>query len=160
MVARRRRARRPRTAGSWAGRRSGPVDTTPDRNHDAASTLDGYGRSRTSSTKTTWPTIIVPVPSTAMTTDVVQELQGLTVLVCAPDGPVVRDERDAVDLVGAALGQGAELVLLPVSRLTEDFFTLSTGIAGAIIQKFVNYRLRLAVVGDISDHLARSSALR
>ena len=95
-----------------------------------------------------------------MTTDVVQELQGLAVLVCAPDGPVVRDDRDAVDLIGAALGQGAELVLLPVSRLTDEFFTLSTGVAGAILQKFVNYRLRLAVIGDISEHLDRSSALR
>jgi hypothetical protein len=95
-----------------------------------------------------------------MTTDVVEELHGLTVLVCAPDGPVLRDDRDAVDLIGEALGRGVELVLLPVPRLADEFFTLSTGIAGAIIQKFVNYRLRLAVIGDISAHLARSAALR
>lgn len=95
-----------------------------------------------------------------MTTDVVQELHGLTVLVCAPDGPVVRDDRDAADLVATALSERAELVLLPVSRLADEFFTLSTGIAGAVMQKFVNYRLRLAVIGDISEHLARSSALR
>ncbi|MEU1755012.1 DUF4180 domain-containing protein [Micromonospora matsumotoense] len=33
-------------------------------------------------------------------------------------------------------------------------------LAGEVVQKFVNYRLRLAVVGDISGHVTRSTALR
>ena len=32
--------------------------------------------------------------------------------------------------------------------------------AGAVVQKFVNYRLRLVVVGDVSEHVAASTALR
>jgi Domain of unknown function (DUF4180) len=32
-------------------------------------------------------------------------------------------------------------------------------LAGEFAQKFVNYRLRLAIVGDISQHLAGSEAL-
>ena len=56
---------------------------------------------------------------------------------------------DALDLIGAAF-LGAEVVAVPASRLDDDFFSLGTRFAGEIMQKFVNYRLRLVVVGDIS----------
>jgi hypothetical protein len=79
---------------------------------------------------------------------------------CAPDGKKVRGERDALDLIGEAMRQGASLVLIPVERLGEDFFKLRTRVAGEIVQKFVTYRMRLAIVGDISGHLSESSALR
>lgn len=49
---------------------------------------------------------------------------------------------------------------VPVARPDERFFTLSTGVAGEILQKLVQYRVRLAVVGDIAAHLERSEALR
>lgn len=80
-------------------------------------------------------------------------------LVCAADGPPVRSDRDALDLIAEALGHQVDLVAIPVQRLPDEFFTLGTGLAGAITQKFVNYRLRLAVVGDIGRHDG-SSALR
>ncbi|WP_433342640.1 DUF4180 domain-containing protein [Micromonospora sp. CA-111912] len=91
--------------------------------------------------------------------DEVRELAGVAVLVCDPAGPPVATVQDALDLIGAAF-LGAEVVAVPASRLDEDFFTLGTQFAGEVMQKFVNYRLRLAVIGDISRHLAASSALR
>lgn len=84
---------------------------------------------------------------------------GTRVLVCAPDGPVIATEADALDLIGAAFA-GAAVVAVPAERLDERFFALGTRLAGDVMQKFVNYRIRLAVVGDISRHLAGSSALR
>jgi uncharacterized protein DUF4180 len=50
--------------------------------------------------------------------------------------------------------------VLPVSRLHPDFFTLRTGVAGAIVQKFVQYRMPVAFLGDITEYLAASSSLR
>ncbi|GAA2639946.1 DUF4180 domain-containing protein [Dactylosporangium fulvum] len=91
--------------------------------------------------------------------DEVQERAGVTVLVCDPDGPLIATEQDALDLIGAAF-VGAQVVAVPASRLDERFFSLGTRFAGEVMQKFVNYRLRLAVVGDIAGHLAASSALR
>ncbi|MFB4315276.1 DUF4180 domain-containing protein [Actinomadura sp. 21ATH] len=91
--------------------------------------------------------------------DEIQERAGVPVLVCDPAGPPVATAQDALDLIGAAF-LGAEVVAVPVERLDARFFTLGTRLAGEIMQKFVNYRLRLAVVGDISGHLAESSALR
>lgn len=88
------------------------------------------------------------------------EMHGVAVYSCDPDGPVIADERAVLDVIGDAYGQGAELVAIPVSRLSADFFVLRTRVAGEIVQKFVNYRLRLAIVGDVSEHVAGSDALR
>ncbi|WP_188197418.1 DUF4180 domain-containing protein [Nonomuraea sp. SYSU D8015] len=80
--------------------------------------------------------------------------------ICAPDGPLLRSNRDALDLIGEAWGSGATWVAVPAERLHDDFFSLRTGVAGEIAQKFVNYRLGLAIVGDISRFTEVSSALR
>jgi hypothetical protein len=82
------------------------------------------------------------------------------VLACPPDGKKIQSDRDAVELIGEAYQQGAGLILIPVERFEDDFFRLETRIAGEILQKFVTYRLRVAIAGDISRHLAKSSALR
>lgn len=91
--------------------------------------------------------------------DEMAERSGTPVLVCAPDGPPIATERDALDLIGAAF-LGAEVVAVPARRLDDRFFALGTRVAGEIMQKFVNYRIRLAIVGDISRHMESSSALR
>ncbi|MFI9816513.1 DUF4180 domain-containing protein [Saccharothrix variisporea] len=91
--------------------------------------------------------------------DVVREREGVPVLECDPDGPPIATVDDAVELVGSVF-LGARVAAVPVRRLDERFFALGTRFAGEVMQKFVNYRLRLAVVGDISAHLASSAALR
>ncbi|MFD6612957.1 DUF4180 domain-containing protein [Micromonospora chalcea] len=91
--------------------------------------------------------------------DQMQDRAGVAVLVCDPDGPPIATESDALDLIGAAF-LGATVVAVPATRLDPGFFTLGTRFAGEVMQKFVNYRLRLAVVGDISAYLERSGALR
>ncbi|MFJ9186523.1 DUF4180 domain-containing protein [Streptomyces anulatus] len=89
----------------------------------------------------------------------VVEHHGVAVLVCDADGVAIAGVQDALDhLIGAAFAC-AEVVAVPSARLDDRFFDLSTGLAGAILQKFANYRLRLVVVGDISHHLSASSAL-
>jgi hypothetical protein len=90
----------------------------------------------------------------------VMEWGGEQVMLCPAEGPLIDSDRAAVDLVGDAMGEGASLVALPVSRLAPAFFDLRSGLAGAVAQKIVNYQLRLAVIGDISSHLTASNALR
>ncbi|HEX6871039.1 MAG TPA: DUF4180 domain-containing protein [Micromonosporaceae bacterium] len=82
------------------------------------------------------------------------------IFACSGEGPPIADERDALDVIASALAEDAEVVVVPVHRLSADFFRLRTRVAGEIVQKFVTYRLRLAVIGDLSDYLAGSSALR
>ncbi|MFB7474528.1 DUF4180 domain-containing protein [Kitasatospora sp. NPDC056184] len=76
------------------------------------------------------------------------------------EGPVVRDAGAGTDLLGEAFGHGAEWLVVPAARLGEEFFTLRTRVAGEIAQKFVQYRVGLAVVGDISRYTGASGALR
>ncbi|MEU0131043.1 MULTISPECIES: DUF4180 domain-containing protein [unclassified Streptomyces] len=89
-----------------------------------------------------------------------QTVHDVPVLMCPPEGETVRGESEALDLIGDAGYQGARWVVVPVGRLDESFFRLETRVAGDIVQKFANYRLGLAVMGDVSRHTADSSALR
>lgn len=77
---------------------------------------------------------------------------GTRVLTVAPDGPAIGDEQSALDVIGEAFGAEAEVVVVPVERLGADFFELRSGVAGAVVQKFVTYRLCLVIVGDPAHH--------
>ncbi|MEU6842103.1 DUF4180 domain-containing protein [Streptomyces sp. NPDC046716] len=88
-----------------------------------------------------------------------RDMAGVTVLVCA-DGPPLADERAALDLIGDAGYRGARWVAVPAARCGDDFFRLRTRIAGDIVQKFANYRMGLAILGDIRSRTATSTALR
>jgi hypothetical protein len=89
----------------------------------------------------------------------VVERNGVPVLVVDGAGAPIAGGDDVLDLIGSAFGQ-TDTVAIPAERLDERFFALRTGVAGEIMQKFVNYRLRLAIVGDISAHIDGSDALR
>jgi hypothetical protein len=88
------------------------------------------------------------------------ELHRARVLELAPDETRLRTYNDAVEIVGKSLENRATLIVIPVECLDDDFFQLRTRIAGELMQKFVQYRRRLVILGDISRHLAESSALR
>ena len=88
------------------------------------------------------------------------DLHGVRIFECPTNGPAVQSEQDALAILGEAMAQQAELVLLPVDRLSPSFFQLRTGLAGAIAQKFVTYRMRLAIIGAISPEALESPALQ
>lgn len=90
----------------------------------------------------------------------VTSLVGRPALLAAAGGPLLRTEDDARDVIQETFGTGIGLAVIPVERLDPDFFVLRTGVAGAFVQKLVQYRLRLVVVGDISAQTAASDALR
>jgi hypothetical protein len=88
------------------------------------------------------------------------DLGSLRVLELERSGPPIGSERDAVELVGQAAENKAEMIALPSERLAASFFELKTRIAGEMTQKFSMYGVRLAVVGDISAAIRNSSAFR
>jgi hypothetical protein len=70
------------------------------------------------------------------------------------------EERDVTQLiVDAHYGEQTEWVALTPEQLGDEFFDLRTGRAGEIAQKFVQYRMGLAVVGDIAGRVAASKPL-
>lgn len=76
------------------------------------------------------------------------------------DGKPIHSEADVLDVIGGLYGTGADTVVIPVARLSPDFFRLGTGLAGAMLQKFTNYQLKVAIVGDISAYTEKSVPLR
>src|SRR5690606_10319287 len=62
-------------------------------------------------------------------------------------GGVIASERDATEVLGNASYLGADHVLVTAEQLGPGFRDLSSGLAGAVAQKFVNYGMRLVVVG-------------
>jgi hypothetical protein len=55
-------------------------------------------------------------------------------------------EQDAVELVGLCGEYSVNRLLLYAANVPESFFDLKSGLAGAILQKFVNYNLKVALV--------------
>ena len=61
--------------------------------------------------------------------------------------------QDALDLIATARYEtGCEALILPKEIVSEDFFILSSGLAGEVLQKFVNYSMKVAIVGDFSRY--------
>lgn len=76
-------------------------------------------------------------------------------VVSSPDA-VITDVQTALDLMMTVKYEtGAERIALEKSVLTEEFFILSSGLAGEILQKFVNYHIRLAIYGDFSRYTSK-----
>ncbi|WP_049577354.1 DUF4180 domain-containing protein [Nocardiopsis sp. SBT366] len=86
-----------------------------------------------------------------------RQLGARPVMLCPELGPPL---REAADVIGDAFHHGVTWVAVPAGRLDPDFFRLRTGVAGEFLQKFANYRIGLAVVGDVSAHVAASDAFR
>jgi hypothetical protein len=68
----------------------------------------------------------------------------------------ITNVEDAVDLMGNAHYQGATAIILYEENFCPEFFDLSTRIAGEILQKFSNYRMKLAIVGDFKKYTSKS----
>lgn len=86
----------------------------------------------------------------------IYSVDGTTIAEVSTEGVAVNDVRDALDLIANANVEGANRIIIYAHQLPDAFFSLSTGMAGEILQKCANYRVKLAVVGDFSHHESRS----
>lgn len=64
--------------------------------------------------------------------------------------------NNASEFLEVIASMPSSLVVLHQRHLHPDFFDLRTGLAGDILQKVVNYQVRLAVVGDFSHYESKS----
>ncbi|WAC41171.1 DUF4180 domain-containing protein [Pedobacter sp. SL55] len=69
---------------------------------------------------------------------------------------VISKVEDGIDLVGNVYYQGFDNLILYEKNIHSDFFDLSTTMAGEILQKFSNYRIGLAIVGDFDKYQSKS----
>lgn len=75
--------------------------------------------------------------------------------VAAEDG-VIADAQSAIDLMMTVKYEtGIKNIAISNDCFTDKFFILSSGIAGEILQKFINYRFRVAIYGDYSKYTSK-----
>lgn len=80
-------------------------------------------------------------------------------LICAEvesDGKVITDAQSAIDLLMSAKYElGTKNLLIAKRLVAEEFFILSSGLAGEVLQKLINYGGRIAIYGDYSRYTSK-----
>lgn len=69
---------------------------------------------------------------------------------------VIETSGDGLELLGNLYYHDFDKIIVQEKNITPDFFDLKNGIAGEILQKFSNYRVRLAIVGDFTPYTSKS----
>mgnify|MGYP001034649780 FL=1 len=81
---------------------------------------------------------------------------GIDLAVISSDEAVITGVQSALDLMMSVTYEpGAERIVIPKELNCEEFFILSTGIAGEILQKFINYHVKAAIYGDYSHYTSK-----
>ena len=82
---------------------------------------------------------------------------GVEVAIVESNDIILRDVQSALDLMATVSYEvGCNRFIINKEAIIEDFFKLSTGIAGGILQKFSNYRVKLAICGDFSVYTSKA----
>lgn len=72
------------------------------------------------------------------------------------DNIVLQTVEDAVDLIGNMSYQGFDKLIIHEENMISDFFELKNKIAGNILQKFSQYSMPLAIIGDFEKYQSKS----
>lgn len=84
------------------------------------------------------------------------EKNGIACAVVNSNEIVITDAQSALDvLMAAKYDIGTKNIVVDKKLITEDFFILSKGLAGEILQKYVNYGGRIAIYGDYSHYTSK-----
>ena len=84
------------------------------------------------------------------------EKNGIACAVVNSNEIVITDAQSALDvLMSAKYDIGTKNIVVDKKLITEDFFILSKGLAGEILQKYVNYGGRIAIYGDYSHYTTK-----
>lgn len=78
------------------------------------------------------------------------------VAVVRSDELFITDVQSALDLIKTVKYEtGCTNIAINKEAIVNDFFVLSTCLAGEILQKFINYGVRFAVYGDFSKYTSK-----
>lgn len=69
---------------------------------------------------------------------------------------IIKDVQSAIDFIMSVKYEtNCSKIALNKSAIIEDFFILSKGLAGEILQKFINYQIKFAIIGDYSKYTSK-----
>lgn len=86
----------------------------------------------------------------------IEHIPGTDIALVTGHEPIITDTQSALDLMMSVRYEtGASKIVLDKQVICSDFFILSTGIAGEILQKFINYHVKAAIYGDFSHYTSK-----
>lgn len=69
---------------------------------------------------------------------------------------LITDVQSALDLIMSAKYEAdTDRIALDKEIVADEFFVLSSGLAGEILQKFINYNVKVAIFGDYSYYTSK-----
>lgn len=74
----------------------------------------------------------------------------------SPNSIIIKNEQDALRLLEEVFAFGASNIIFHKENIAPEFFDLKTGLAGVVLQKFANYNIRVAIVGDFTNITSKS----
>ena len=90
-----------------------------------------------------------------MKTEIIRK-NNIDIAVISSDKLLVTDVQSALDLIMTVKYEtGCTNIAINKKTIIEDFFVLSTCLAGEILQKFINYGVRFAIYGDFSGYTSK-----
>ena len=85
------------------------------------------------------------------------EKNGRTIVIVHEDAVVIKDVNSALDfMMSIRYDTDCDGIVLNKAAITEEFFDLSSRLAGDILQKFVTYQVQLAIVGDFCAYTSKA----
>ncbi|MFA5341546.1 MAG: DUF4180 domain-containing protein [Clostridia bacterium] len=85
------------------------------------------------------------------------EKNNIKIAVIYSEDVIIKDVQSALDFMATVdYETGCSRILIFKSAVCEDFFDLKTKIAGDILQKFINYQKKIAIVGDFTIYSSKS----
>lgn len=83
-------------------------------------------------------------------------INGTPIAEIVSDHIIISEVQDTLDIMANCSYQGAGKIIVHQKNIIPDFFDLSTRLAGEILQKFSNYKVQLAIVGDFGEYKSKS----
>ena len=84
------------------------------------------------------------------------EKNGVVCAVVHSEEIVIADSQSALDLLMTVkYDAGTKNIVIDKKLIKEDFFILSSGLAGEILQKYINYGGRIAIYGNYSHYTSK-----
>lgn len=80
-------------------------------------------------------------------------ITGKTIAEFNANGVVLKTPQAFLQMI---MDSCAEAIIVHKQNIDESFFDLRSGLAGEMLQKVVNYRLQLAIIGDFSMYDSKS----
>ncbi len=81
---------------------------------------------------------------------------GVPIALVEDQGKLLTGPQAALDLAMTVRYEtGAQRIALPKKLVAQEFFILSSGMAGEILQKYINYQFKLAIWGDFSRYTSK-----